>query len=201
MINPRYEFLLIEAEIRLQAGLDEGKALNRLNNTLVEQIASWAQDPWTINPFRHSFSYYSLLSIISQDEAVIEVFHFELYLQGSDPDQPPKQLPATFERIQAATPWNIVSSVEKHELRSTQSILPETALILPAKPATKSPVAAPKQSTATDQANDKANSAEGQATKKTQTPETATTQAKPAKEKDAPPVKNALYIRSDWYKT
>ena len=94
-----------------------------------------------------------------------------------------------------------MSSVEKHELRSTQGVLPETALILPAKPATKSPVAAPKQLTATDQANDKANSAEEQALKKTQAPETTTTQAKPAKEKDVPPVKNALYIRSDWYKT
>lgn len=197
VINPNYEQLKVEAQIRLKPGLDDGHVLQQLNDTMVNIIAAWADKPWTINPFKHSFSYYSLLSAINENTSVEEVLHFALYRIPADPKAPPIELPATFEAIHPSTVWSILTSAPKHKITSARYASLSSAktpmIQLPAKqkdlPLSK-PAAGAEQPTAAN-------------TNKAETPPTKTTE--PTKESSPPskvkpkPKRNALFIHSDWY--
>ncbi|MGH1436612.1 MAG: hypothetical protein ACRBG0_19370 [Lewinella sp.] len=188
--NPSYDYLKVEVEVQLRPGSDEGQILNSINKKLVNTIAAWAIEPWSINPFTHSCSYYSLLSCVNQEVDIIEIVHFAINLHYGSPTEPPVTIPATFELIPHSSPRSILTSVGQHRItsasHSSQSDIKKEQDKTPPIPkpsAEKTPAAQPhtippKKDNLTQ-------------TTKTTTP----TSMQPVEKKPD----NALFIHSNWY--
>ncbi len=130
--SPSYELLKVYAKVELAAGLDPGHYLQVLNKALIELIAPWQNNYPAINPFETSVSYFSIMEFINHQDYVAEVLEMEIISFSPDAPDDFTILEKKFEPFQVKQPWFVISSVELHQLSTTNDSLQFEKPILPA---------------------------------------------------------------------
>ncbi|MFK8104756.1 MAG: baseplate J/gp47 family protein [Saprospiraceae bacterium] len=130
--SPSYELLKVYAKVELEAGLDPGHYLQVLNKALIELIAPWQNNYPAINPFETSISYFSIMEFINHQDYIAEVLEMEIISFSPEAPDDFIILEKKFEPLQVKQPWYIISSVEMHQLSTTEDSLLFKKPILPA---------------------------------------------------------------------